>query len=249
MSVKPGLLALLAGLMCGPALAQLPPELIERSPLELATEAFEADYGRKLVDNLAKILRESANPACVQERAIRAHRWADEARAILVRRGSQMLHVTSRIFNTERFAIALQAQAGAGAKAEIVALMADPAVKELRALDQPARLAIIADQIVETADRYTLLNRFHLNGRISPLASGDEALLRANPAEKANEAAEAYIRQSSSTALKRWLELDTAVAQAAVSSHDMDAALRLGPSQMMAGMDEDLAALCIERRR
>lgn len=247
--MRPGPLVILAALLHGPALAQLPPELVERSPLELATDAFEADYGRKLVDNFARILRQSAEPACVRERAIRNHRWEDEARAILVRRGSQMLHIASRLFNTQRFDVALQVHAGAGAKAEIVALLADPAVKELRALDQPARLALIADRIVETADRYALLNRFQLKDRVSPLASGDEALLRANPGEKANEAAEAYVRQSTSSALKRWLELDTAVARAAASAHDTDAALRLGPSQMMAGLDEDLVALCIGRRR
>jgi hypothetical protein len=229
--------------------AQFPPELVQWSPLELATRAFDAPYGSKLTANFAQILQKSADAACLKERHLDRNRVEHEARAILVRRGAQLLHTLDRLIDTQRFEAALRIHGGADAKAELQRLRTEPEVRELLARFEPARFARVADHVVEIVDRYALLNRFRLTERVSPLASGNAALLEANPEEAALEDVGRFAVSSTSSALRRWLELDETMVKAREASQRMDEALRLGPSQLMAGLDEDLAALCIERRR
>jgi len=242
-------LALAALLLAAPAFAQLDHPLAQGTPLERAAEAFDTDYGRLLVRTFARILRESAEPGCVAERRILAHRWEDEARQILVRRGGQMLHAFAQATDRQRFDALLTTLIGPGATAEILRLRQHPDVQPLLALARPARSARLADHIAETVDRYALLNRISLKGRVSPLSSGDQALLSASPEERAGEEIDALLARPQSPALARYLALEEALSRAELDARRTDDMLKLGPSQMMAGLDEDLAALCIGRLR
>lgn len=237
-----------AALLCASAQGQQAHPLIEGSPLERATEAFDNPYGGLLVKTFARILRQSASPACVAERSILPHRWEDEARQILVRRGGQMLHRQFAAQDMQRFDALLATLIGSGARAEIVRLRAHPEVRELRALARPARLARLADHISDTVDRYALLNRFALRGRIAPISSGDEALRSASPEEKSDKDVEAFLARTQSPEVTRYLQLEEDLGRVSRNAARTEEMLKLGPSQMMAGLDEDLLALCVGRR-
>jgi hypothetical protein len=240
-------LALAALLLAAPAFAQLDHPLAQGTPLERATEAFDTEYGQLLVRTFARILRESADPACVAERRILAHRWEDEAHQILVRRGGQMLHAFAKAVDRQRFDALLATLVGPGATAEILQLRQHPDVKPLLALARTAKMARTADHITEIVDRYALLNRIRLKARVSPPGSGDLALLNASPEEKAGEAIDALLAKPKSPELARYLVLEEALARVVHDAQRTEEMLKLGPSQMMAGLDEDLAALCITK--
>lgn len=244
MSLARGVL-LLAALLCAPAQAQLSHPLVERTPLERAREAFANAYGELLVAAFARTLRDSAAPACVAERGIQPHRWHDEARLILERRGGQMLHLLARATDAQRFDALISAYAGPGATAEILRLRRHPDVIQLLALERPIRLARLAEHITEIVDRYALLNRFALKGTVSPVASGNPALLAASPEATAEQQVEAFLAGNKSAEIVRFLELSDAVDGAQRDAQRTEEMLKLGPSQMMAGLDEDFAALCV----
>jgi hypothetical protein len=225
------------------------PEYLQDLPIPaLMAEAFDADYGRLLVAQFAAILARSADPACARSRDLDPDRLPGQARDILVRRGARMFEILRQSHDAGRFEGSFAALAGSGAPSELRRLREDPAVRQLLALNRPARLADLANRAAENIDRYALLRRIALKGRISPLSSGDERLLRADPTEKAEEATARYLEQARAPVLVRWLQLEEGVAQATAHARNTEALLRLGPTQLMAGLDEDLAALCIAVR-
>ena len=84
--------------------------------------------------------------------------------------------------------------------------------------------------------------------RISPLASGDEALLRASPEERSLEDQDRYIAAENSARLRRWLELQDVVGEAFRDSTDREALLLMGPRQMTPDAASDLTELCVPTR-
>jgi hypothetical protein len=243
------LLAVLLALCAGAARGQIPIELREHTPAELARLAFAADYGRLIAAEFGRILRESADADCLQSKRLDAAQLGQRGRELLVRYGTRIFDTYWKLYDTKRFEVALATRGGVNAKAEIIRLRKDPNVKKLLELYQPGKLATVVDSVAEIVDRYALLRRIKLNRRLSPLASGDEALLRANPAEKSADAVEHFLKQNRSAQVKRWLALEDAMLRATEQSMDRDAMARIGPSQLAAGLDADLAELCAASAR
>jgi len=241
------LAALLA--VAAAAHAQIPLELREHTPAEMARDAFAADYGRLLAAEFGRILKESADADCLQQKKLDAEQLAQRGRELLVRTGTRILDTYWRMYDTKRFEAALATHGGVNAKAEIIRLRKDPDVKKLLDLYQPGKLATVADSVTEVVDRYVLLNRIKLMRRISPTASGDDRLLRANPSEKSADDAERYLKQGKSAQVKRWVALEEAMMKATEQSMNREAMMKLGPSQLAEGLGAELAALCISGAR
>jgi hypothetical protein len=239
------LVAALAAAFIPEAVADYPPELAERSPAVLAREAFATPYGNALVAEFGRILRASADPDCLYIRNINPDSLDAHARAILVRNGTRMLQIVDRLVDGDRMLAVFAARAGEHAKAEFVPLRGDPDVRYYIALNDRAKLARVADHITETVDRHLMLAGVRLAKRISPLASGDEALLKQNPMEKAVEEVGRLIKGSSSPQLRRWLELQDAIAAAFKVSFDQAQMVKLGPRQLTPGAVADLAKACV----
>jgi hypothetical protein len=229
--------------------ADYPPELAERSPAELAREAFAAPYGRALVAEFGRILRESADPGCLYDRNVNPASLETHARAILVRNGTRMLQAVDQLVDGGRMRAVFDARAGEEAKKEFGRLRADPDVRRYIELNDRAKLARVADRITETVDRHLMLAGVRLAKRISPLASGDAALLKQNPGEQAVEEVERLIKRSSSPRLKRWLELQEAIGVAFKESFDQQGMVKLGPRELTPGAVADVARLCVFRQR
>jgi hypothetical protein len=227
------------------ARGQIPVELRERTPVDMAREAFASDYGRLVVVEFGKTLRESADADCLLARKIDADQLTDHGREIMQRHGARMLDAYWKLYDTRRFEVMLGSRGGINAKAEIIQLRKDPGVKKLLELYQPAKLATVVDNVTEVLDRHAQLTRIKLTRRISPRASGDEAILRANPSDQSAEAVERFLRKHKTPQVKRWVALEDAMLQATEYSMDRAAMLKLGPIQLAAGLGADLAALCV----
>jgi hypothetical protein len=241
--------SLLLALCATAARGQIPVELREHTPEQLAREAFASDYGRLIAAEFGKILRESADADCLQAKKLDDAQLDERGRALLVRQSARIFDTYWKLYDTKRFEVALATRGGVNAKAEIIRLRKDPEVKKLLDLYQPGKLATVVDSVAEIVDRYTLLRRIKLKRRISPLAPGNESLLRANPSEQGADAVERFLKQNKSAQVKRWLALEEAMLKATEQSMDRNAMAKIGPSQLAAGLDAELAELCVAGAR
>jgi hypothetical protein len=82
---------------------------------------------------------------------------------------------------------------------------------------------------------------------LGPLGSGDPELMRKNPTEATEAAVQRFVDEHPSRRLDRYFELADA-REAARAKAFTAAALKLGPMAYFAGVEIDLAELCVGRR-
>jgi len=118
-------------------------------------------------------------------------------------------------------------------------------VKRYLAIERPRRLAFLLDYVFEQFSRYVLINRIKF-GQVSPLATGNETLLRANPTEKAEAELEQYLKTNTSPQVRRYIELNEQAAAALKASLNTDQVRNnFSPTALFRGAEKDLAALCV----
>ena len=134
------------------------------------------------------------------------------------------------------------------ASAELKGLREQPQIKRYLDIEQPIRQAKVLDFIFEQFDRYVLLNRIKI-APVSPAASGNIGVLRANPTEAAEEALDDFIETNKSPQIERFLALSEQAAEATQGAIKKEQAVRAGPGTFYQGIELDLAELCIGLRR
>jgi len=134
------------------------------------------------------------------------------------------------------------------ASAELKGLREQPQIKRYLDIEQPIRTAKVLDFIFEQFDRYVLLNRIKI-APVSPAASGNIDVLRANPTEAAEEALDDFIETNKSPQIERFLALSEQAAEATQGAIKKEQAVRAGPGTFYQGIELDLAELCIGLRR
>jgi hypothetical protein len=231
------------GLLAGAARAEIPAGYTDRTPAQLARDTFDSDYGRLLVAELGKILRESADAECLRSRAINAAVLEARAGDLLVRNATRFFQIGVDLIDPAKFEAAIAERAGSNVRAELVALRADPDVRKYLELSEPATLAKLADQVAEQIDRHALLRQIKLKRALSPLGTGNIVLLQAN--EDLSDKAERFLDGQTSARFKRWLEIHEAIAEALDRAADRETLLRMGPIQMTPGAEADFAELCV----
>jgi hypothetical protein len=133
-------------------------------------------------------------------------------------------------------------------KAELERLRADPDVKKVIELGQPMAAAGVINQVTENIDRVALLAGIKFKRRLSPLSTGNQEFLNADPTEKSLDQVDKFMQARKSEALKRYLEVTQAVSEATLAAAS-DRAFLMGPLQYMPGLKEELIALCLPAGR
>jgi hypothetical protein len=221
------------------------PEFIKLAAPVTAREAFADTYGQLMVDEMHKALFKGAQPSCLAERGVgRADLLRDRGEELLVRFGQGISEKMMELVNAEAADTEFLRLAGPSALNELRTLLKDPAVVELLRISRIGDRDRMVDRTTETFDRYVLLHRIKID-RISPLVTGSTFLMEKNRAVQSDEKSEEFIAKRSSPSLKRYLELVEAAGEALETAIDRDRLASIGPTQLMAGLDAALGALCI----
>jgi hypothetical protein len=215
------------------------------NPGQLVEAAFSSDYAKLLIAEFASVLRDSADPNCLKVRKPSTQGLDESARTILLRRGAQWIEVTNAAMDWPAFDANVAERAGSDAKAEMAQLRNDPDVQRFLALARRLAQSAVVELTVENLRRYALINRIRLVRGISPIETGNEALLKASEADDSYEKLDEFLTNRNSPELARYLRLALAAQEALEDALKSDAMLKLGPSVLMAGLDKDLADLCV----
>jgi hypothetical protein len=218
---------------------------VNTPPAKLVSAAFAEPYGRLIVADFAAVLGESADAACLQKKAIQKDQIAERARTILLRVGAQTFAMIAGAVDWPAFESGFAARVGAGAKAVLARLRANPDVKKFIEIEQPAQRARVAEYVAVQLDRYALLMRIKLVRPISKFHSGNPALVLADPTDKALDLLDEFIANHKSPALLQYRVLMEAEQESLDRTISLDALRDFGPGQYMSGLDRELADLCV----
>jgi hypothetical protein len=227
--------------------AQSPEETRAALP-GLVRDAFDTPYGKALVAELGKSLRNNADPACLSAKGIAPDQLEPRGRDLIVNWGLRMMETTNSFIDSKAYNEKFAASAGRGAAAELARLRNDANVKRGLELQQPIRLAKIADSIFEQFDRYVLITKIKL-ATVSPLGTGNNELLEMNPTEAAEEQLDKYIAANKSPALKKYLALSEKSLAVSTAATKIEDAWKVGPHTFFGGVETELAELCIVSKR
>jgi len=231
--------------VAAPASAQVPLASPDEKPAELTREAFASPYGRAMVAEFNTVLRASADPACLQSKNLKPEQLAQRGEALITRWSAHAMEALASFINISIYEMKLAKSAGIGAEAELKRLEANPDVKRYRAIERPRRLAFVLDYVFEQFSRYALIHRVKF-GQVSPIATGNETLARANPTEKVEAELAQFLKVSKSPQLQRYLELNEQVAAALAASLNTEQTRNnFSPAALFRGVEKDLAALCV----
>ena len=194
-------------------------DTVSRSPEEVVTGAFATPYGKTIIAEFGAILRDSVDDDCLKSKSLDVGQLPRRAEEILLKYGIVNFEVVRKLWDQATFEKLLAAKIGAGAKDELAQLANDPEVKKLIELDDPARTAGVVNQVAKNIGRSALLAGIKLVRSPSPIASGRQELLEADPTEKSSEARDDFAEKSQSAAVKRYLALAEKVAEALQESY------------------------------
>jgi hypothetical protein len=235
-------IVLILGSAAAPALAQLPTSGPSEQPVTFVPAAFASPYGRALIAELGRALRADADPTCLNSKAIIADQLEQRGEALLVKWGTRTMETARSYVDYEVY------EKSFPASAELKGLREQPQIKRYLDIEQPIRMAKVLDFIFEQFDRYVLLNRIKI-APVSPAASGNIDVLRANPTEAAEEALDDFIETNKSPQIERFLALSEQATEATQGAIKKEQAVRAGPGTFYRGIELDLAELCIGLRR
>jgi tetratricopeptide (TPR) repeat protein len=213
-------------------------------PVVGAREAFDAPYGRALLDELASVLWDSADKACVKERGLRQDAIRQRAAAFIPDRGQALLDRYHDGLDLQTVETRLLQRAGSNA-AELERLVNDPQLSPMRQAFRVAALNEAAAIVIEHFDRYALIHR-PLKRQVSPLATGDARLLSLSEVDTP----ETVLPKLSGAVPQADLDrIDLLQAEAVMAIFDARKDLPADrPNELEAfkGLETDLAALCIK---
>jgi hypothetical protein len=237
--------ALTVGSIASTASAQSPLGRPDDNPAVLTREAFASPYGRAMIAEFVKVLKDSADPVCLRSRGIGPDPLVWRGEAFIIKWGTQAMTVLASHINLPIYETKFGQSAGIGAAGEMKRLEANPDVKRYMAIERPRRLAYLLDYVIENFSRYVLINRIKM-GQVSPLATGNEELLNKNPTEKVEADLEQFLKTNTSPQVQRYIELsEQSGAALAASLNTEQVRNSLGPTTSFRGAEKDLADLCV----
>jgi hypothetical protein len=225
----------------------LPLLVLEITPAELAPAAFAQRYGKLLAAEFAEVVRDSANADCLKTKGIERTALAERTNGILLRQARQMFELLDGTIDRAAFDARLRELAGPNVKAEWARVRNDSGVRVFLALYRLLRLAVAADVAIEKLEIAALVLRIKLVRRIHPFNTGKMELYNANPTDEYLAKLNELVSNSKSDALARHLDLVLAAEKALGDTLKRDSLLKLESVQLMAGLDRELADVCVGR--
>jgi hypothetical protein len=242
--MNPRNLAIAVVLICvsaSNALAQFPMPGPNEQPEPFVREALASPYGRALIAELGRALRADADPACLNSKGIAADQLESRGEQLMTKWGTRTMETALSVIDFKAY------EKNFPAHAELSAMWKQPELKRYLQIERPLRLTKVLDFVFEQFDRYALIKRIMI-ASVSPISSGNEQLLRANPAEAGEEALEKFTATNKSARMKRFLALSEQSVAAIQAATNKDLALRMGPNAFYRGIEVDLGELCIGSR-
>lgn len=230
-----------------PGQAQFPMPGLGEAPGPFVRDAFDAPYGRALISEFGNALRAAADPGCLQSKGIRPDELTSRGGALWMKWGTRAMETILAFIDMPKYAEAFAAAAGPGAAIEFEQLRKHPEVARYIAVERPVRLAKVADFVVEQFDRYAVLTRLNVRN-VSPISTGNDALLNANPTERIEDELDKLATMAKSMELPRFLELADHTTDALTAAIRKDQMLLVGPSTFYRGVEADLAEFCVGQR-
>lgn len=177
---------------------------LDGNPQETVAAAFSTPYGELLLKEFAVNLGDTADQGCLAANGLTKATLAAPARAILLRVGVQMYQRTAALVDPAFFKAKLDDLKGTGAHDELTRLADDPDVRAFNELARPRSLANAANVILENMDRYLVLRRITLKRPLSPLATGNQVLIDADPSDDIEDQLDDLVKDKDSPALNRY---------------------------------------------
>ena len=105
-------------------------------------------------------------------------------------------------YGTAELETAFAARAGPNARKELARLRNNPDVRKLIELGQPGKMAQLVDAVTENINRRALVGLLGLRRSFATFATGDPALMAANPEHQSVEATERFIQNAEQSAIE-----------------------------------------------
>jgi hypothetical protein len=214
----------------------------------LMSDALASPQGAALLTTFAANVRKSGDPACLQAKALDEAALVAGGRTLLHRRGVQTMRILEENFDHAAYQAALAEAGEPDAVGEVEKLRDEPDVKAFIALLQPAQLARLLDYVLEQFDRHVLVARINLHP-VSPAPRGEPDPIKDNLIESAETAAQKYLDEHPSPQVDRYLDLVEVMDTARPKGLPAKAGLNIGPMKFFAGVEGDLAELCVGKRQ
>lgn len=227
--------------------AQSPEETRATLPAQIR-EAFDSPYGKALVAELGKSLRNDADASCLTAKDIAPDQLEQRGHDLIVKWGLRMMETANSFIDPKVYREKFAATAGSGAGDELARLRDDADVKHSMELERPIQQALIVDLFFDEFDRYVMVKRIKLTA-IAPLRTGNNKLLEMNPTEAAERQLGQFATSNKSPALQKYLKLSQQSLVASTVATKMEDALKIGPDTFLGGLEAGLAELCIGSKR
>jgi hypothetical protein len=224
-----------------PVLAQFPTPGPTEQPEPFVREALASPYGRALIAELGRALRADADLACLNSKGIAADQLESRGEQLMIKWGTRTMETALSVIDFKAY------EKNFPAHTELKAMLKQPELKRYLQIERPLRLTKVLDFVFEQFDRYALIKRIKI-ASVSPISTGNDQLLRANPAEAGEEALEKFTETDKSAKVKRFLALSEQSAAAMQAAANKDLMLRMGPNAFYRGIEVDLGELCIGSR-
>jgi len=204
-------------------------------------DAFASAYGKANVAEFGRALRADADPACLSGKGLLAHQLEARGRDLFTKWSITFSERMTALYDPKVYGELFTASD------ELERLKQNADVKRYMAISAPARQAKMIDTMTENFARYMLINKIKLRF-MSALETANPALLSKDPTEASEAAVEKFVASRKSPALNHFLNLSDQANAAMKESMDKEKAKKTLPHNLLAGIEVDLAELCIGKR-
>jgi hypothetical protein len=153
------------------------PSLQDLYSVPTAAEALADTYGQAIIAEFARLMSAHIDTDCARTRAIGTRELNQRAEEILLRYGDKVQKMLYPTVSDVAFEEELAKLAGPDAVQELRNFANHPGVKKIRMLGAPVRNDELVDEIANALDRYIRRARLSLGRDLSPIGSGNQALL------------------------------------------------------------------------